>query len=156
MAGESTERIDGAHLWLVLWRSFTAVRKLDEGSIRALGFSSISDFAVLEILLHKGTLPVNEIGRRVMLTSGSITAAVDRAEKRGYVERRHQAEDRRVVEVSLTDAGRAVIQDAFEKHRETLDTAAEVLTPDEADTLEYLLKKLGRHAASLAEDAKPG
>jgi len=47
-----------------------------------------SDFAVLEALLHKGPLPVNEIGKKVLLTSGSMTVAVDRLEQRRLVERR--------------------------------------------------------------------
>jgi DNA-binding MarR family transcriptional regulator len=55
-----------------------------------------SDFAVLEALLHKGPLPVNEIGKKVLLTSGSITVAVDRLETKGLVERRASGADRRV------------------------------------------------------------
>jgi len=54
-----------------------------------------SDFAVLEALLHKGPLPVNEIGKKILLTSGSITVAIDRLEKRGLVERRAHGTDRR-------------------------------------------------------------
>ena len=55
-----------------------------------------SDFAVLEALLHNGPLPVNESGKEVLLTSGSITVAVDRLETKGLVERRASGADRRV------------------------------------------------------------
>jgi len=61
-----------------------------------------SDFAVLEALLHKGPLPVNEIGKKVLLTSGSITVAVDRLETKGLVERRAHGTDRQARMVHLT------------------------------------------------------
>ncbi len=67
----------GLHLWLVLWKAYESVRAHADRDIRGLGVG-FSDFAVLELLLHKGPTPVNAIGQRVHLTSGSITAAVDR------------------------------------------------------------------------------
>ncbi|MGB0744663.1 MAG: MarR family transcriptional regulator, partial [Opitutales bacterium] len=63
----------GTHLFLLLWKASHAVMRYDEHSIRDAGFNSLSDFAVLEVLLHKGSLPVNTIGEKVLLTSGSIT-----------------------------------------------------------------------------------
>ena len=64
-----------------------------------------SDFAVLEVLLHKGPQSAGEIGRRVDLTSGSITTAIDRLEKRGLVARAAHASDRRARVVHLTPGG---------------------------------------------------
>ena len=64
--------VSGAHLWLILMKAYRALSQVDARSIAASGLG-ISDFAVLEVLLHKGPLPVNAIGRHVMLTSGSIT-----------------------------------------------------------------------------------
>src|SRR3954453_23123120 len=57
----------GIHLWLVLWKAYDSLRKQAEQSIAAMGLNW-SDFAVLEVLLHKGPLPVNTIGVKVMLT----------------------------------------------------------------------------------------
>src|SRR3989475_12155782 len=76
-----------------------------------------SDFAVLEALLHKGPLPVNEIGKKVLLTSGSITVAVDRLETKGLVERRAHGSDRRGRKVHLTKAGRELITSVYADHR---------------------------------------
>ena len=84
----------GVHLWLILWKAFDSVREHATRHIHSLGIG-LSDFGILEVLLHKGPLPVNTIGTRMRLTSGSITAAVDRLEQKGLVERRHDPTDRR-------------------------------------------------------------
>jgi MarR family 2-MHQ and catechol resistance regulon transcriptional repressor len=63
---------------------------------------------VLEVLLHKGPLPVNTIGAKVWLTPGSISVAIDRLEKRALVKRKNIG-DRRVRMVELTAKGRALI-----------------------------------------------
>jgi MarR family 2-MHQ and catechol resistance regulon transcriptional repressor len=137
----------GAHLFIVLWKAYKALEGHDRRSINRLGFGGLSDFALLEILLHKGPQPVNEIGRRVFLTSGSITTAVDRAVKRGWVERRPSESDRRVVTVHLTEAGRKVISDAFPQHVAALEEAVAGLDAEERAVLVNLLKKLGHYAA---------
>ncbi len=83
-----------------------------------------SDFAILEILLHKGPLPVNTLAERIGLTSGSGTTAIDRLEKRSLVERRPHASDRRTRVVHLTAAGRRLIGKAFERHAADMEDAA--------------------------------
>ena len=79
---ESLSGGSGVHVFLVLWKAARAVESYAEKSITDLEMCG-SDFAVLEALLHKGPLPVNEIGKKILLTSGSITVAVDRLEKKG-------------------------------------------------------------------------
>src|SRR6202158_5497358 len=83
----------GVHVFPVLWKAAGAVGAYAEKSIFGLELCG-SDFAVLEALLHKGPLPVNEIGKKVLLTSGSITVAVDRLETKGLVERRAHGTER--------------------------------------------------------------
>jgi len=144
MSGEKEG--SAVHLWLILWRAFKAMEAHDLRSIASLDLGGHSDFAVLEVLLHKGPLPVNEIGRKVFLTSGSITTAVSRAEKKGYVRRLPSAVDGRVVEVHLTEEGRKVITAAFAVHAENLERAASALNGNERRELTGLLKKLGLHA----------
>src|ERR1700736_5169940 len=84
----------------------------------------ISDFAVLEVLLHKGPQPVGEIGRRIDLTSGSITTAIDRLETRGLVARAAHASGRRARVVHLTPDGKARITHVFATHKEAMDRGA--------------------------------
>lgn len=133
----------GTRVWLILMKAHrvlarTAARNTDE-----LG---LSDFATLELLLHKGPQPVNEIGRRIELTSGAITTAVDRMETRGLVARRADPDDRRARVVQLTAKGKTVIERAFAHHKAAMDQAADALTRAERRTLIELLKKLGTSA----------
>jgi MarR family 2-MHQ and catechol resistance regulon transcriptional repressor len=106
----------------------------------------ISDFAVLEVLLHKGPQSVGEIGRRVDLTSGSITTAIDRLERRGLVARASHRTDRRTRVVHLTLEGKARITQVFATHKEAMDRAAHGLSRGERGTLIDLLKTLGTTA----------
>jgi len=138
----------GVHLWLILMKAHEALRRHAEAHIHSLGVG-FSDFQVLEVLLHKGPTPVNEIGRRVRLTSGSITSAVDRLEHKGLVERRLEPADRRTRVVHLTAAGRKLISCAFADHAAALERAAAGLTPAERAEAGALLKKLGKHAEKM-------
>ena len=106
-----------------------------------------SDFRVLEVLLHKGPLPVNTIGPKVWLTPGSISVAVDRLVKKGLVSRNDRAGDRRVRQVELTAKGRALITGGFREHAAAMEKTVSVLSKKERLTLLRLLKKLGKHAA---------
>src|ERR1700724_3479149 len=124
----------GAHLWLILMKAYRALAQVDAQSIAAAGLG-LSDFAVLEILLHKGPLPVNTIGRQVMLTSGSITTAVDRLEIKRLVRRQACPNDRRVTYVTLTTAGRTLIRRVFKIHANRLETVFEPLSAAERSVL---------------------
>ena len=110
-----------------------------------------SDFRVLEVLLHKGSLPVNTIGPKVWLTPGSISVAVDRLVKKGLVSRKDHPEDRRVRQVELTPRGRALITRGFGEHAAAMEDVAAVLSKNERLTLLRLLKKLGKHAAETSK-----
>jgi len=102
-----------------------------------------SDFRVLEVLLHKGPLPVNTIGPKVWLTPGSISVAVDRLEKKALVKRKNTG-DRRVRLVELTAKGRALVTKTFREHVAAMEAAAGVLSKEERLMLLRLLKKLGK------------
>jgi MarR family 2-MHQ and catechol resistance regulon transcriptional repressor len=132
----------GVHLWLILMKAHESLRRHAERHIHSLGIG-FSDFAVLEVLLHKGPAPVNAIGTLVRLTSGSITAAVDRLARKGLLERRNDPEDRRARVVHLTDAGRRLISCAFADHEAAMERATSGLTPAERGQAAALLKKLG-------------
>ena len=148
---ESLTGGSGVHVWLVLWKAAQAVEAYAKRSIEHLELCG-SDFAVLEALLHKGPLPVNEIGRKVLLTSGSITVAVDRLETKGLVERRAHADDRRARIVHLTKEGRRLIKRAYAEHAADMERlAAASLTTAERTTLIRLLKKIGYEAAAASE-----
>src|SRR5580704_1599420 len=110
---KSASRITAPQLWWVMARSHHALRLLAEQSITSAGLC-LTDFAALEALLHKGPLTISQIQDKVLLASGSMTAAVDRLEKRGLVVRRFTSRDRRARIVELTTQGERVAAEYFE------------------------------------------
>jgi MarR family 2-MHQ and catechol resistance regulon transcriptional repressor len=143
----------GIHLWLVLMKAHRAMAELSMHSIANTGMC-FSDFAILEALLHKGSLPVNSIAPMVNLTSGSMTTAVDRLEGRNLVRRAGDPKDRRARVVHLTPQGRLLIERVFARHSADMEAAAAVLSPSERDTLLLLLKKIGKAAVNSSTTGK--
>lgn len=137
--------ISGAHIRLVLGRATKAIEKVDRASIAGTGLNA-SDFSILEALLHKGPLPINAIGEKVLLTSGSMTAAVNRLQEKNLVTRTKDPSDGRCFHLHLTSSGRRLIDRAYAKHAHNLERIAAVLSPEERDELVRLLKKIGLHA----------
>ena len=151
---ESLTGGSGVHVFLVLWKASRAVEAFGENSISQLEMCG-SDFAVLEALLHKGPLPVNEIGRKVLLTSGSITSAVDRLEDKKLVERRAHNTDRRAKIVHLTKEGKKLITRVYADHAADMERlAAASLTKKDRETLIRLLKQIGYEAAERLNTSK--
>ena len=141
--------IQGAdHVWLVMMKAMRALTRYAATGIEETGLG-LSDFGVLEILLHKGPLPVNTIGPIVDLTPGSISTAVDRLVAKGLVSRVESAEDRRVRIVALTPPGKDLIVSAFRKHSGQMRKLFSELSSEELRALEVALKKVGKHAAAL-------
>lgn len=139
------------HVWLVLWKAAHAIEQNATRSVSASGLG-LSEFAVLEALLHKGPQPVNVIGKRVLLTSGSITAAVNRLEARKLLRRTSDTKDRRSRIVELTENGRNLIERAFQKHAQDMEETMAVLRLGEREELVRLLKKVGMWAAARLDD----
>ena len=140
--------VSGTHIRLVFGRAAKSIEKVDRDSIAHTGLN-FSDFSILEALLHKGPLPINTIGDKVLLTSGSMTAAANRLEEKGLIRRVRDPSDGRSFYLYLTQNGRRTIAAAFEKHARNLEKLASVLSADERCELVALLKKIGRHAQEL-------
>ena len=139
------------HVWLVLSKAAHAIEQNAINNVLGLGLG-LSEFAVLEVLLHKGPQPVNVIGKKVLLTSGSITAAIDRLESRKLVRRTADPQDRRARIVQLTEAGKRLIEDGIQRHAIDLEETLAVLRPGERTELVRLLKKAGLWAAARVEN----
>ncbi len=135
----------GVHVWLVLWKASRAVEAHAMRHVASLDMG-LSDFGVLEALLHKGPLPIKDLGVKVLLTSGSITTAVDRLEAKGLVERLSDKQDRRSRIVRLTAAGRKVIKKAFAEHKVAMELAVSGLDLNDRTHLIELLRRLGQGA----------
>jgi MarR family 2-MHQ and catechol resistance regulon transcriptional repressor len=136
------------HVWLVMIKAMQAMGRYAATTIHSSDLGD-SEFRILEILLHKGPLPVNTIGPKVNLTPGSISAAVDRLHRKGLVSRREDAEDRRVRIVALTTEGKKLIGPLFRNHAAAMEKAFSDLTSEELRNFELALKKAGRRAEDL-------
>jgi MarR family 2-MHQ and catechol resistance regulon transcriptional repressor len=136
---------------MVLMRSHRALALLAEESIAKVGLCR-TDFAALEALLHKGPLTISEIQDKVLLASGSMTAAVDRLEKLGLVVRKASPRDRRARVLELTAEGKRLAASCFEKHAKDLEALMSALSEKEKEQAYRSLKKLGLLAAKKLEE----
>lgn len=136
------DQISAARLWFVLSRASAAIGTYIERSLGQKGYC-LTDFMILEALLHKGPLTISAIGEKVQLASASMTSAIDRLEERGLVHRSLSAEDRRVRLVGLTCEGRRFISDLFARHVNDLEAISTDFSQEERQVLYAALKKIG-------------
>jgi MarR family transcriptional regulator, 2-MHQ and catechol-resistance regulon repressor len=134
---------EGTHVFLIVWKTYRALLARAEASIKRVNLCD-SDFRVLEALLHRGPLPVNVIGNKVDLTTGSITSAIDRLEEKWLVVRKNHPDDRRIRIVELTTKGRRLIEKAYAQHQLDMEEAVRGLSLEERTLLVNLLRRLGK------------
>lgn len=104
---------------------------------------TVSQFAVLEALYHLGTLSQSDLARKLLKSTGNISAVLKHIEKRGLLSRERNPDDNRFMKVCLTDNGRALIESLFDDHVTGIVKEMAALTPAEQDQLARLCKKLG-------------
>ena len=141
---------EALHAWLIMLKAWQSMWRYVLPTLLEGGVGD-SDFRVLEVLLHKGPMPVNAIGPRVDLNPGSVSVAVDRLYKKGLVSRLESPGDRRVRTVALTEKGRKMFLPLFRRHAALIKRAFQDVSSEELQQLEVVLKKVGRRAESLAE-----
>lgn len=132
-------------LFTVLTRASRAVMDHAIQDIRRYSLNQ-TEFAVLELLYHKGPHPLQQIGDKILLASGSMTYVVDNLEKKGYLERKTGSSDRRITFANISDQGRALLDDIFPQHATVMKQAMQGLNPEEKAIAITLLRKLGKEA----------
>jgi MarR family transcriptional regulator, 2-MHQ and catechol-resistance regulon repressor len=108
---------------------------------------TLTEFAILEVLYHRGPLLLGEVQRRILVSSGGVTYLVDRLEKKGLVARQDCPEDRRARYAVLTREGEELIGRIFPEHARCIEELMGVLSREEQETAVRLLRTLGRSAA---------
>ncbi|MDR4888330.1 MarR family transcriptional regulator [Fredinandcohnia sp. QZ13] len=103
---------------------------------------SITEFSVLEVLFHKGKQTIHQIGKSILITSGSMTYVIDKLEQKGLLKRSACPDDRRAIHVSLTTAGSELLNRIMPEHEDCVDSIFDSLNSQEVDTLIDLLKKV--------------
>ena len=149
--GERKKPPEALHAWLIMLKAWQSMSRYLLPSLLDEGLGE-SDFRVLEVLLHKGPMPVNAIGPKVYLNPGAVSVAVDRLYKKGFVSRVECSEDRRVRTVSLTEEGRRMFVPLFRRHAALIKRAFQDVSIEELQQIELVLKKIGKRAESFAED----
>jgi MarR family transcriptional regulator, 2-MHQ and catechol-resistance regulon repressor len=109
-----------------------------------IGDLTWSQFAVLEAIYHLGHMTQSEISGKVLKSGSNMTTVIDNLERDGFVRRERNTNDRRVIHVHLTEAGRGKIEAVLPGHIAALVEEFKVLTASEQETLGELCKKLGK------------
>ncbi len=130
-------------LWVKLARAYATLNLLTAKDISNYGLTP-PQFGVLECLGHLGSLPMGEIGRKMLVSGGNITVVVDNLEREGYVERVRNKNDRRTIYVRLTSKGNVKFKEIFPQHAQFINSKMCVLSEKEQVRLANLLKKLGK------------
>jgi MarR family 2-MHQ and catechol resistance regulon transcriptional repressor len=138
----------------VLARAYRAMAAFVEQSVATLGIG-LSDFMILEALLHKGPMTMTALCDAALLANASMTSAIDRLEQRNFVQRVPDKEDRRVKHVQLTPEGTALIKRLYAHHQRDLDEVMTDLSPAERAEIRRGLKTVGLAAQSMTASRKP-
>lgn len=132
-------------LYIALSRASQWVNVHTDRDIRRHGLNR-TEFGVLELLYHRGPQPLQQIGSKVLMSSGNITYVVDKLEKKGLCRRRASKEDRRLIYGEITDEGSKFIEEVFPAHIKVIEAATDGLTDEEKAQASRLLKNLGKFA----------
>jgi MarR family 2-MHQ and catechol resistance regulon transcriptional repressor len=137
------EQNQSLKVFIVLSRAYRAISDYTNKYIQASGVNP-TEFAVLELLYHKGDQPLQHIGDKILLASGSITYVVDKLEKKQLLKRIACPNDRRVTYAQITEKGRGFLEGIFPEHQERIEHLMDGLTVEEKETVIELLKRIGK------------
>lgn len=129
-------------LFIVMSRAHKAISEQTNQFFQANGVNP-TEFAVLELLYHKGKQPLQKIGGKILLASGSITYVIDKLEKRGYITRLNCPADRRVTYAEISESGKEFMGKIFPEHENHLHELTSALSSEEKEQAIELMKKLG-------------
>ncbi|TNF09132.1 MAG: MarR family transcriptional regulator [Bacillota bacterium] len=135
-------------LTTILFRTFQHVQDIIKNDIASYGLN-IAEFGALEVLYHKGSLPIHQIGEKVLMANSSMTYVIDNLTKKEFIRKIKHPTDKRNTMISLTDQGKKYFKTIFEHHQETLKTVYDILSIEETSQLSSLLKKVGYHAKTI-------
>lgn len=136
------DEIRALNTFIKLARATDAVTQRINRRLKAHGLTA-SQFGVLEALYHLGPMQSGELGQKILKTSGNMTMVIDHLEKQGYVTRQRREDDRRCVDILLTEPGRALTEAILPAHVAGVVDALSALTTAEQTQLAALCRTLG-------------
>lgn len=129
-------------LLVVMLKASSTITDLIKKDMRSYGLNP-TEFAVLELLYHKGDQPIQKIGEKILLASSSMTYVVDKLVEKNLIQRVDCSEDRRVKFASITPNGKELMDETFPKHEERIEELFSNMTKEEINTSIELFKKIG-------------
>jgi MarR family 2-MHQ and catechol resistance regulon transcriptional repressor len=130
-------------LLVVLSKTYKSVMDKAVKDMKKYGLSE-TEFGILELLYHKGRFPLQQIGDKVLVTSGSITYNIDKLENKGYLKRVACTEDRRIIYAEMTESGTKLFDEFFPLHAQEIHSFMNALDKEEKLAIIELLKKVGK------------
>ena len=127
----------------LIWSGRLAEEVLERTAI-ACGLRRRGDYEVLALLrrAEPELLTPLQVAQRLLTSQSGMTGKLDRLERQGLVQRTPDSQDRRAIRLGITDAGRALIDQAFTTSLSVYQSMLDGLTPTEGKDLEALLDKL--------------
>lgn len=129
-------------LFVVMSKAMRSVDLQIEKEIKKLGINP-TEFGILEVIYHKGTLPIQQIAEKVLISSSRISYAIDQLEQKELLIRKPCDKDRRVIYATLSEKGHKFMEDIFDTHVKDIERIFSVLEDDEKEIMIKLNKKLG-------------
>mgnify|MGYP001029754257 FL=1 len=138
----------------VLVNLFRDVMNLEENAIITSEYSDITnnDMHVIEAVGLGEPKNMSAIAKLLSVTVGTLTIAMNSLVKKGYVNRERGKEDRRIVNISLSEKGKCAYRHHEEFHRHMIDEILKDLTEEETEALVRSLSKLEQWFRRLQED----
>ena len=115
--------------------------------MRRIGLS-FTHFHIVSLLERHGEMPMSRLADMLDVSDSNASGVVDRLEERGYVERIRVPDDRRVVHVRTTEAGRQMLAEAEVLKDEMVEKVLDRLDASQLERLAHAVDDLG--AAALA------
>lgn len=123
------------------------INHIEEYSIKSGAFSdlSITEIHTIEAMGLYGSKTMSEVAAELEITMGTLTTAVDKLIKKGYVERSRSSSDRRIVNVNLTKKGKLAYRIHEKFHLDMVQAIMLDFTAEEEEILLASLGKLNQH-----------
>ncbi|MFD1065077.1 MarR family winged helix-turn-helix transcriptional regulator [Oceanobacillus locisalsi] len=132
--------------FVITMKASRALEEVTKKDIKKHGMRT-SDFAILEVLYHKGRQTIRDISESVLISTGSITYVIDKLEKKELLARVNCSDDRRVVYLEITDKGKEIMDDIFPKHQQVIEELFQGISEKDKQTVIDVLKTVGHRAA---------
>lgn len=107
--------------------------------------TGVTELLAMGHLYHEGDLSPTELAERLDLTTGSVTALVNRLVKAGHAQRHAHPEDRRRLVITLTRPGTRIIAGLFSGLRDATAAALDGATPRQRRTIAEFLESSTEH-----------